>query len=124
MMEERRRFVRLGARVEAAYTVLPAGTAQRAPTSDLGGGGLCVVTEQPIPPGTQLQVALTLPGREPPVNALAEVVWNEQHDVIGKADHRRSAANGVRYVEIAPGDQEALTAFVAGRLKSGTAPTY
>lgn len=117
-MEERRRFVRLGARVEVACTVLPSGTSQQAQASDVGWGGCCLVTEQPIPPGTQLQVALALPGREQPVNALAEVAWNEPQELIGKMDRRRSAANGVRYVEIAPGDQEAITAFIAGRLRA------
>ena len=117
-MEERRRSVRLGARVEVAYTVLPSGTSQRAPTSDVGWGGLCLVTEHPIPPSTQLQVAVALPGREPPVHAIAEVAWSEQHEVVGKTGRRRSAANGIRYVEIAPTDQEAITAFVAGRLRT------
>ncbi|MBI2104281.1 MAG: hypothetical protein HYT90_01695, partial [Candidatus Omnitrophica bacterium] len=51
-------------------------------------------------------------------NALAEVAWNEPQELIGKMDRRRSAANGVRYVEIAPGDQEAITAFIAGRLRA------
>ena len=124
MMEERRRFVRLGARVDVAYTMLPSGTVQHAPASDLGSGGLCFVTEQPLPPGTQLQVAVTLPGRGQPVNAIAEVAWNEPQELIGKTARRRSAANGARYVEIAPADQEAIAQFIAGRLKSGTATNY
>lgn len=116
-MEERRRFVRLDARAEVACTVLPSGTSQRAATRDLGAGGIRLVTEQAIAPGTQLQVAISLPGREQPVNALAEVIWSEQHELIGKGDRRRSVESGARCVEIAPSDQEALAEFVAGRLK-------
>jgi len=116
-MEERRRFVRLGARVDVAYTLLPSGTVQHAPASDLGSGGLCFVTEQPLPPGTQLQVAVTLPGREQPVNAIAEVAWNEPQELVSQAGRRRSVVNGVRYVEIAPADQEDVVQFIAGRLR-------
>lgn len=117
MMEERRRFVRLDTRVEVAYTVLPSGTALRAVTKDLGGGGLRFFTEKPLAPGTQLQAAISLPGRDQPVNAIAEVVWSEQHEVIGRTDRQRSVENGARCVEIAPVDQEALAQFVASRLK-------
>ena len=116
-MEEQRRFVRLETRVDVAYTVLPSGTAQRTVTKDLSGGGVRFFTENPLTPGTQLQMALALPGREQPVNVLAEVVWSEQRELIGKADRQRSAENGAKFVEIAPADQEALAQFVASRLK-------
>jgi len=106
----------LETRADVAYAVLPDGAPQRAVTKDLGGGGFRLVTEHPITPGTQLQVAIHLPGREQPVNALAEVVWSEQHELIGKTDRRRSVESGARCVEIAPADQEALTEFVSSRL--------
>ena len=116
-MEERRRFVRLETRVDVAYTVLPSGTAQRAATKDLSGGGVRFLTENLLSTGMQLQVAISLPGREQPVNAIAEVVWSEQHELIGKTNRQRSVENGARCVEIAPADQEALTRFVASRLR-------
>ena len=118
-MEEQRRFVRLETRVDVAYTVLPSGTSQRTVTKDLSGGGVRFFTETPLAPGTQLQMALALPGREQPVNALAQVVWSEQHELVGKADRQRSAENGAKFVEIAPADQEALTQFISSRLKIG-----
>jgi len=116
-MEEQRRFVRLETRVDVAYTALPSGAPQRTVTKDLSGGGLRFFSETPLAPGTQLQMALALPGREQPVNALAEVVWSERHELVGKADRQRSAENGAKFIEIAPADQEALAQFVSSRLK-------
>ena len=76
-----------------------------------------LVREQPIPVGTQLQLAVTLPGREQPVNAIAEVVSNDQFEMIDRTDRRRSVEVGTRCLEIAPVDQEALTQFIASRLR-------
>ena len=116
-MEERRRFVRLDTRQEAIYTVLPSGTAHATLTKDLSGGGLCLVTDKPLTPGTQLQIAVKLPGREQPVNAIAEVVWSESSEITGKAAPQRSVETGVRCTEIAPTDRDALLECVAKNLQ-------
>ena len=111
-MEERRKFVRLDTRLNASYTVLPAGTSQRTVTKGVGGGGVCFFTERVLPPGSRLQVALKLPETEQPVNFIAEVVWSELYEVIGKEERRRAVETGVRFVEIAPKDQDAVMRHV------------
>ena len=107
-MEERRKFVRLDTRLDVAYTVLPGGTAKQTVTKGLGGGGVCIFTEQPLPPGTRLQVALKLPGVERQVNFIGEIVWSEQYEMIGKSERRRSIEAGLRFVEIAPQDRDTV----------------
>lgn len=116
-MEERRRFVRLDTRLESSYAVLPAEKAKRAMTKDISGGGICLFAEKPLPAGTRLQVAMALPGREAPINFTAEVVWSEQYEVIGKEESQRAVEIGVRFVEIAPKDQEAILRHVILSLK-------
>jgi c-di-GMP-binding flagellar brake protein YcgR len=116
-MEERRRFVRCDTRQEAAYTVLPAGASRATLTKDVSGGGFCLITDKPLVPGTQLQIAVKLPGREQPVNAIAEVVWSESSEVTGKAGPQRSVQTGVRCAEIAPADRDALLECVAKSLE-------
>ena len=113
-MEERRKFVRLDTRLEISYTVtsLPADKAKRTVTKDIGGGGVCLFAERPLPSGTQLQVAMKLPGREPPVNFTAEVVWCEQYEMIGKEEQSRAVELGVRFMEIAPQDRDAIMQHV------------
>lgn len=116
-MEERRQFVRLDTRSEVRYTMLPDGTAATSVSKDIGGGGICLFAERTMPPGTRLQVALQLPGREQPVNFTAEVVWSEQYEVIGKGERQRSVEVGLQFVEIAPQDREAVMQHVILSLK-------
>ncbi len=111
-MEERRHFVRLDTRLETKYTVLPSGAAQQGATKDIGGGGICLFAEQELPAGTRLQIAMKLPGREQPVNFTAEVVWSEAYEMIGQSQRQRSVEIGVRFVEVAPQDQEAVMQHV------------
>lgn len=118
-MEERRRLVRLKTRVGATVTILPDGAAQRTLTKDIGAGGACLIAERPLPPGTQVQVALELPGREQPVNTIAEVVRSAEFEMTGRTERRRSAEISVRMVEIAPQDVDVLSQFVSVALQAG-----
>lgn len=117
-MEERRRFVRLDTRLDVTYTVLPSGSPQQTVLKNLGGGGICLFADRVLKPGTCLQVAMKLPGREPPVNFTAEVVWSEPYEVIGRTERRKAVEVGVRFLEIAPQDQEAILQHVILTFKS------
>lgn len=116
-MEEQRGFVRLHAPVETAYTVLPDGRPQRTLTKNLGAGGACLIMDKPLVSGAHVQMALTLPGRERPVNAIAEVVWSGEVELTGRTHQRRSAQVGLRTIEIAPQDRDALAQFIADSLR-------
>ena len=111
-MQEQRQFVRLDTRLELTYTVLPSGTATQAVTKNASGGGICLLTDQTLTPGTRLQLAMHVPGAAQSVNFIGEVVWSEPYEVIGKTEHRRSVEMGVRFVEIAPRDREAVMQHV------------
>jgi c-di-GMP-binding flagellar brake protein YcgR len=111
-MQERREFVRLDTRLEATYTALPSGTPQPLVSKNVSGGGICFVADQQLPPGLRLQISLPLPGRALPVNFLAEVVWCEAYEMIGRTQRRRSIEVGVCIVEIAPQDREAILQHV------------
>lgn len=116
-MQEHRKFVRLDTRLEATYTVLPSGTPQKLVSKNISGGGICFFADQPLPIGMRLQVAMPLPGREKPVNFTAEVVWSEAYEVIGRSQRQRSVEVGVRIVEIAPQDQQAMMQHVILTMK-------
>ena len=111
-MEERRRFVRLDTRLDVNFTVLPTTQVQQTLTKDIGGGGICFFADRELKPGDRLQVSMKLPDRERPVNFTAEVVWSEAYEVIGKSGRQRSVEVGVRFLEIAPQDQEAVMQHV------------
>ncbi len=116
-MEERRQFVRLDTRLEITYSVLPAGAPQPATTKDISAGGVCLFADRELPQGTRLQVTMKLPDREAPVYFTAEVMWSEAYEMIGKTERTRAVEIGVRFVEIAPQDQEAVMRHVILTLK-------
>ena len=116
-MEERRQFVRFVSRMDVAYTLLPAGVAQRTTARDISAGGLRLFMDRPLALGAQLQVALRLPGREQPVNAITEIVWSEESETFGRGESQRSVEVGVRCLEISPQDQEAITQFIEASLR-------
>ena len=107
-MDERRQFIRIPAQLNVEYAVLPSGMTQHSQTRDVSAGGACLVTDTPLPPETQVQVAIQLPD-QPPVNAIAEPVWTTTSDVTGKTQHRRVIETGVRFAEIAPRDRERVS---------------
>ena len=117
-MQERRQFVRLDTRLDASYTVLATGVASRTQTKNVGGGGICLITDEVFAPGTRLQFVLKLPDVEQSVRFVGEVVWSEPYEIIGKTERRRAVEAGVRFVEISPADREAVMRHVILNLPS------
>ena len=111
-MEEARQHLRVPIRTELAYVILPGSSAHETQTRDISASGFRVVLEQPLASGTQLQVAMLLPGVEEPVNAIAEIVWSQEERLSGKTEQRRSVVAGARYTEIAPKDREAISEVI------------
>ena len=116
-MEERRQFVRLDTRLEIKHTVLPSGMPLETTTKNIGTDGVCLFADRELPPGTRLQVSMKLPDREEPVHFTAEVMWSETYETIGKTQRERAVEVGVRFVEIAPQDRDAVMRHVILSLK-------
>ena len=121
-MEEGRQFVRLDTRLEISYSLLPSGKAKRGIAKNISGGGVCLFLEQVVPKGTRLQVAMKLPEREQPVNFTAEVIWCETYEIVGRTERQRAIEAGVRFIEIAPADQEAVMQYVILRMQPNPPP--
>jgi uncharacterized protein (TIGR02266 family) len=78
---------RPGRRVEVRYRVIEHGLLsdeQRAYTRNIGVGGAFIITPDPPPPGTALQIALAVPAAARPIEVRADVRWI----VDGKHDER------------------------------------
>ena len=115
-MDERRKFVRIPARLPVEYALLPSGVKQATQTRDVSAGGACLVTDAPLPAETQMQVAIQVPDQEP-VNAIAQPVWTATSELVGKSHRQRTIETGVRFAEIAPQDQQRLIEYVARSLR-------
>ncbi len=111
-MPERRQFVRVDSRCQVTYTTL-AGIRQGGVTKNISVGGVCFSTAELLTPGTRLQVAMTLPPREQPVRFVGEVAWSEQYQVADGTPGQLPVDVGIRFIEIAQADRDAVTQYVA-----------
>ena len=76
---------RPGRRVEVRYRVIEHGQLseeQRAYTKNIGIGGAFIITPDPSPPGTSLQIALQVPAASRTIEVRGEVRWiiDGKHD--------------------------------------------
>jgi len=111
-MEERRQFVRLDTRLDVTYTRLSPTETRKTVTKNISGGGICLFASERLQPGERLQVTMKLPDRAEPIRFTAETIWSEEYEVIGKTERQRSVEVGVRFLEIAPADQQAIMRHV------------
>ena len=112
MAHERRQSIRLHTRLVTTFvTVGGASKRQQASTRDVGGAGLCFVTEEELKPGTLLNIQLTLPYRDQPVPFVAEVVWNRPSYEGRKSEQVPQMEVGVRFVKINPEDRSQIVHF-------------
>ena len=117
-MEERRKFVRLDTRVDINCSLVTAEQAQRTVTKNIGGSGICIISEELLPIGSQLRIAMKLPGRERQINFVAEVIWSESYEIIGKSERRKAVESGLQFVQISSEDKEAIMQHVILGLRS------
>ena len=115
-------FVRLATRSPVAYTVLHQEAAISSMSSNLSGGGVSFVTHEAIPAGTRLKVAVGVPGRDRPVEFVAEVVWSQAVMTRSPSSDEQTAEVGVRYIQISPDDQELIMRYVSGGMRRPQLP--
>ena len=117
-MKEPRRFVRIQAQLPVTYRVLPSPAKIRSTTCDVAGSGLCLLVQEPLARGAQVQLELRLPDRDRPVTATGEVMWCEHHRVVGKSEQQDLIKTGVRFLHLDGHDQDAILQYVASHLQS------
>lgn len=111
MGQEQRRFIRITNRLTAIFTVVKTGKTRRALTRDISAGGICVITEELLEPGTALEVALTLPDREAPITFLGEVAWSRPVGPAPKSYQNPTAETGIKFVSIDPKEQQLIMQY-------------
>ncbi len=80
-MSEQREYPRVSAQSKLKYKVVEGegpDTSAAGVATNISGGGICFVMDEPIPDGTLLALELTLPGFPSDVIALARVVWQRK----------------------------------------------
>jgi hypothetical protein len=111
MEQEQRQVIRLGVRLLTWVKFLSTGKVHRALTRDIGSGGLCLVMEGVIEPGTKLELEIKLPDREAPITATAEVVWSRSIGEPAKSYQGQTAEIGVKFVNIDSKDRSLIMQY-------------
>ncbi len=137
-MEERRKFVRVKARFDMTYAVMPDGAAHQAVTQNVSGGGLSFLAPETLVVGAHLRIVIpspatapqsgasrlsgrevasgdvagggmiTLPGGMSPIAFTAEVLRSEPFELVSKTGRQQGAEITIRFLDVASQDREVL----------------
>ena len=113
MGEERRRFIRVGARLLTFVRTQDTGKTVRVLTKDIGGGGISFVSEEPLEKDMLVTVEVKLPDREQPIAFLAAVAWSLPVKEATKSYGRSAWEVGVKFVSIDPKEQALMVQYAA-----------
>ena len=104
-MEERRKFVRLQARLKSKCWVLGTEEPLSSTSRNIGGGGISLFTKRRLAAGTVLGIEVFFPGRLAPVRFTGEVIWSGELITSGAQDALNTYETGVRFLDITPEDR-------------------
>ena len=112
-MEERRKFIRLGLRVNASYKVLETGESHEALTRNVGGGGISLFTEKKLDTDTMLSITITISDRNRPIEFTARVVWSGALILSEGDETPHLFETGVKFVDISPENHAMILQYTA-----------
>jgi len=109
-MKERRRYVRIDLCTQVEYEILPMQLPLKAETKDISAGGLCLLVDREMQPGTILHLKFYLPDKEKTyVESLGRVVWQRKKN--------GGYLTGIEFKNISPYLELKLNMFVLSFLK-------
>ncbi len=109
-MEERRRYVRIDLCTQVEYEILPMQSPFKAESKNISAGGLCLLADREISPGTILRLKFYLPDKEKTyVESLGRVVWQKKEN--------GGYLTGIEFKNISPHLELRLNMFVLNFLK-------
>ena len=111
-MKERRRFVRLNAQVDIAYSKVDTQNKENLSlTKNISAGGICLICYEPVRVKDMLDLKIILPVSQEPIKVLGRVVWVKEFIVGGPERGKRYDA-GIEFVEINDGDRKQIEQFI------------
>ena len=107
----RRRYVRVDVTLPVSYTRESSDAAKLGSSSDLGGGGIRLATDEDLPLGEVLLLRFRLPNVERELIARGRIVlsfYNSQNERF---------FHGMAFTQIDPRDQDEIIRYVAGEVQ-------
>lgn len=117
-MPERRRFIRLDARVKVEYRVVESEqTKINSFTKNVSQGGICLFLNISLTKGTLLDLKLYLPEEKEPIQTVGKIVWIELFEVGDKTSKEQYEA-GIEFMNINDADRVKIGRYVFGVLRN------
>ncbi len=107
----RRRYVRVAVSVPVTYARDGESETKSGQSSDLGGGGIRLATDEDLPLGSVLLLRFALPQIEREIMVRGRIVLSFYNAEDGRFFH------GVVFTHIDPRDQEEIVRYVAGEVQ-------
>ncbi len=108
---ERRKFVRLNITCDIDYKVLDfkPPLADKTRTKNISAGGICLIANEKINPGSILEVDFNLPDKKPVIKSKARVVWTKPFKI---ASEEERFDCGVEFTEIGSAERQRINQYV------------
>ena len=112
LVNERRIFERIEARLRLSYRYLHVQSPSSSLTLDVSAVGISLLTESKLPKGLVIEIDIQFPFRERPVHLIGQVVWSEPL-VLGRGKGIiRIYETGARFLDIDPDSQALLAQYL------------
>ena len=109
-MTNQRKDPRLGLRLNITYKIAGTSKSGKSISHDMSAGGVRFLAEHPLDVGAKLEIFVRLPEGDQMIRCVGEVVWSRAGGA-GDAMTGGTREVGVRFVEIAPKDQQLLKQY-------------
>jgi len=130
LKKERRGFPRINVSVTVDYSISGSQAIKTVQTKNVSAGGICLIADEDIHPGTVLELKIYLPNQDSPVLAQGKIIWENEVTVLTKgkvawerdsevfSDERTRLELGVEFFKIEVSDLQKISQFVLSLIPS------
>jgi len=119
-MEEKREFVRLDLNVKVDWKRIGATSEPTAEftneTKNISAGGLCLVVNEKLEAGEELQIGMELPSGEI-IDVKGRVVWVSEYEIFGR-EQEKIYDVGIQFMNISKKERKEINEFVLASFSS------
>lgn len=118
--KDRRQSIRINTEIDVLYEVISGNTPKRQTSlsRNISTGGINLVLNEKLLPGTTLRLQLNLPQKSRPIFTEGKIVWvREISERFTGQEKKRSFATGIKFIQVNPKDEAILHNFVNQRIK-------
>ncbi len=116
---ERRKYPRIGAKHAVVYRMLSPTEPLPSITTEMGAGGIRLLTGHELPPSTPLSIEIQVRAGEDPIRFTGQVIWSRCVSAPSRVGFGAVFEVGVAFLKIAPEVRQAILDLVEQEGKQG-----